>query len=239
MPICPHCGFQSRHSAIECPLCGTRLSQVVPRPERTPAGRVAWEDPSQAFPGGLYRTWRESLCEPTAFFPRLAWEDSLARPILYYLLVWITSALFVLFWRSTDAPLIPGSFDPAEPLAPLVQFFFEPFAALIALGVAVPVLQLFAFLLAPKRRGMRATGRVFCYSAGPTVFTLAPILGPAVGAIWSLVLLVIGLRAAHRTTTGRATAIVLIPLAGLLLLVASVVVLMVLAGLASGELLGW
>ena len=116
MPVCPHCGFQSPHSAVECPLCGTRLSQVATPPGLAPAGRVAWEDPSQAFPGNLFRTWRESLFAPAAFFPRLAWEDSLARPILYYLLVSITSALFVLFWRSTDAPLIRCTPAPRETL---------------------------------------------------------------------------------------------------------------------------
>jgi hypothetical protein len=192
-----------------------------------------------AFPASLLRTWRDSLFQPAAFFRRLAWEGSLARPLLYYLLISITSAFFVLLWRSTDAPLVPASFRPGASLAPLVQFFFEPFAALIGLGLGVLVLQLFALILAPARRGMRATARVFCYSAGPAVFTAAPILGPAVGAVWALVLLVMGLREAHRTTPGRATAIVLIPVVGFIMVLASLLVLLVLSGLATGELLEW
>ena len=240
MPICPHCGFESGHGTLECPLCGTRLSETaVVRPDPIRAGSVAWEDPSVAFPASLLRTWRDSLFQPAAFFRRLAWEGSLARPLLYYLLVSITSAFFVLLWRSTDAPLLPASFRPEAPLAPLVQFFFEPFAALIGLGLGVLVLQLFALILAPARRGMRATARVFCYSAGPAVFTAAPILGPAVGAVWSLVLLVMGLREAHRTTPGRAAAIVLIPVVGFIMVLASLLVLLVLSGLATGELLEW
>jgi hypothetical protein len=192
-----------------------------------------------AFPASLLRTWRDSLFQPAAFFRRLAWEGSLARPLLYYLLVSITSAFFVLLWRSTDVPLLASSFRPEAPLAPLVQFFFEPFAALIGLGLGVIVLQLFALILAPARRGMRATARVFCYSAGPAVFTAVPILGPAVGAVWSLVLLVMGLREAHRTTPGRAAAIVLIPVVGFIMVLASLLVLLVLSGLATGELLEW
>ncbi len=240
MPICPHCGFESGHGNIECPLCGTRLSEAaVAHHDQTRAGSVAWEDSSVAFPASLLRTWRDSLFQPAAFFRRLAWEGSLARPLLYYLLVSITSAFFVLLWRSTDAPLLTAAFRPAAPLAPLVQFFLEPFAALIVLGLGVLVLQLFAVILAPARRGMRATARVFCYSAGPAVFTAAPVLGPAVGAVWSLVLLVMGLREAHRTTPGRAAAIVLIPVVGFLIVLGSLLVLLVLAGLATGELLEW
>ncbi len=240
MPICPHCGFESGHGALECPLCGTRLSEAaVSHSGQVPAGSVAWEDPSVTFPASLLRTWRDSLFQPSAFFRRLAWEDSPARPLLYYLLVSITSAFFVLLWRSTDAPLLPPTFGPEAPLAPLVQFFFEPFAALVGLGVGVLVLQLFALILAPARRGMRATARVFCYSAGPAVFTAVPILGPAVGAVWSLVLLVIGLREAHRTTPGRAAAIVLIPVVGIIMVLGSLLVLLVLAGLATGDVLEW
>lgn len=240
MPICPHCGFESRHGTLECPLCGTRLPQAaLEPPDRTRAASVAWEDPAVAFPANLLRTWRESLFRPTAFFRRLAWDGSLARPVLYYLLVSIASAFFVLLWRSSDAPLLSTAFGPEAPLAPLVQFFFEPFAALIGLGVGVLVLQLFALILAPERRAMRATAHVLCYSAGPAVFTVVPILGPAAGAVWSVVLLVVGLREAHRTTSGRAAAIVLIPLAGLVLALASLFMLLVLAGLATGELLEW
>jgi hypothetical protein len=240
LPICPHCGFESGHGTLECPLCGTRLPETtVARPDPIRAGSVAWEDPSVAFPASLLRTWRDSLFQPAAFFRRLAWEGSLARPLLYYLLVSITSAFFVLLWRSTDVPLLASSFRPEAPLAPLVQFFFEPFAALIGLGLGVIVLQLFALILAPARRGMRATARVFCYSAGPAVFTAVPILGPAVGAVWSLVLLVMGLREAHRTTPGRAAAIVLIPVVGFIVVLASLLVLLILSGLATGELLEW
>ena len=77
------------------------------------------------------------------------------------------------------------------------------------------------------------------HSAGPAVYTVVPILGPAVGAVWSLVILVLGLREAHRTTTGRAAAMVLIPLVGIVMVLALLIVLLVLAGLASGELLEW
>jgi hypothetical protein len=240
LPICPHCGFESGHGTFECPLCGTRLSEAaVTQPDQMRAGSVAWEDITVAFPASLLRTWRDSLFQPAAFFRRLAWEGSLARPLLYYLLVSITSAFFVLLWRSTDAPLLPAAFRPEAPLAPLVQFFFEPFAALIGLGVGVLVLQLFAIILAPARRGMRATARVFCYSAGPAVFTAAPILGPIVGAVWSLILLVMGLREAHRTTSGRAAAIVFIPLVCFIMVLASLLLLLILTGLATGELPEW
>ena len=237
MPTCPHCGFESGATAEECPLCGTRLAALAD--DRDPHGPVPWEDPAAAFPRSLFGTWRESLFQPTTFFRRLNYAESLARPLLYYLIVSIVSAFFVLLWRSSDSYLVPEALGPEAGLTPLVQFFMEPFAALIGLAVAVLVLQLFAALLAPERRGLRATSRVFCYSWGPAVLTAIPLLGPALGLVWSVVLLVIGTREAHRTTSGRAAAIVLLPLAGLLTTLILLTALLIMAGLASGELLRW
>ncbi len=93
-------------------------------------------------------------------------------------------------------------------------------------------------LLLDRRKGIGATARVFCYSWGPGVFALFPILGPPVGFVWSVVLLVIGVREAHQTTSGRAAAVVLTPLFALVLLLAILATLLILLGL-TGEMLEW
>jgi hypothetical protein len=38
-----------------------------------------------------------------------------------------------------------------------------------------------------------------------------PIVGTLVGAVWGIVLQVVGIRTAHRTTTGRAALVVILP----------------------------
>jgi hypothetical protein len=129
-----------------------------------------------------------------------------------------------------------GSF---EQVGPLVQFFFKPFGALIALGVGTLVLHALALVLAAEPRGMGATARVFCYAWGPSVFTIVPVLGWIVGLVWSVVLLVVGVREAHRTTGGRAAVIVVTPILALLVAVLLLVALLVALGLMAGEVLDW
>ena len=200
---------------------------------------VPWEQAELAFPADMIRTWRQSVFSPAAFFRRMPTDAPLARPLLYYLIVSVVTAFFVLIWRSVGSSVMPvGLLTGDEPLLPLIEFFLEPFLALIGLAIGTLVLHVLVLLLADRRRGLGATARVFCYSWGPGVFSLFPILGPPVGFIWSAVLLVIGIREAHGTTSGRAATIVLTPLVALVLLLLVVVTLLVTLGL-TGEVVDW
>lgn len=211
---CPHCGHETE--ADRCPLCGSRVSGASEdSPSGGPAARagggVAWEDPDVPFPADLWRSWKESLFAPTAFFGRVARGGYFGRALLYFLLMTVAGAVFVLLWQST-LPLAPGP-GASEALPgwwrPEVRFFLAPFVALVGLGLTTAIYHLGALALAPERRGLGATARVVCYSAGPSVLAALPFLGSLVGGVWTLVLQVVGLREVHRTSTGRAILMVL------------------------------
>lgn len=234
MPICPGCGFEATAGSTACPLCGHDLT---PPASETEDRLPAWEDAAVPFPRNLLETWRESLFEPGRFFGGVAYEGSLARPLLYYLVIAVAGAFFTLWWQAVGwmpARALLGG-DTSGPEA-LVSFFLSPFAALFGLAVWTLVLHLFVVIVAPRRRGLGATARVICYSGGPMVLTAVPFLGVLVGGVWTVVLQVVGIRSAHRTTTGRAVAAVLLPVAALLLLVGMLVVVAVVAGLALLEM---
>jgi hypothetical protein len=139
----------------------------------------------------------------------------------------------------------------------LLSFFLTPFVVLIALGFVALLQHLFAVLLAPHRRGLTATARVLCYAGGIGLLTgvMPPAFGPAGVApgifgglyilayaslvisvqVWYVIVSVLGMREAHSVSTGRAAAIVLLPIAlmlfGFVTLVFAVVALSALAGL--------
>lgn len=177
------------------------------------------------FPKSLLDTWRRSVFEPGSFFRGVPYEDAAARPVLYYLVVSIVGAFFSLWWRAifSTAPfalmeeieLLTGA--PSGPGSALVGFFLTPFAAVLWLLVASLLLQLFVLLLARDRRRLGATVRAVSYAAGPSVFNAIPFVGGLIGAVWTLVLMVFGLREAHRLSTGAAVAVlalgVLVPAA--------------------------
>lgn len=214
MPTCPHCGHEADASADECPLCGTPLAaragegEPTAPPAGAAAGPVPWEDPDLGFAEGIWRTWRESLFEPSRFFARIREQGTVVRALLYYLLVTVAASFVTLLWETQGLTLarIAGYARMGESAAagPVISFVLAPFLALFLLLVLTLVFHLGALMVAPGRRGMGATAKVVCYASGPSVLAVVPILGTAVGAVWSLVLQVVGLREAHRTDTWRA-----------------------------------
>lgn len=217
MPACPHCGHETDASARECPLCGTPLSDRDGEPTaatagagQTPADRepVPWEDPELGFAAGIGRTWRESMFEPSRFFGRIRDEGTVVRALLYYLLVTVVGSFFTLLWDAGGVSLahFAGAVEAGGSAAtgPVVNFVLSPFLALFTLLMVTAVYHLGAVMVASDRRGMGATARVVCYASSPALLAVVPVVGALVGAIWSLVLQVVGLREAHRTTTPRA-----------------------------------
>lgn len=218
------------------------------------ADRVAWEDGSLPFPANLGFTWWDCLVSPAAFFRRVSWEGPLARPVLYFLVVVVLAATLGLFWflwgpwGGTDAYGLTLELQ-------LLSFFLTPFVLLLVLGLMALVQHLFVVFLAPARRGLGATTTVLCYASGVGVVSalFPPALGllgrsPGFGGmlymafnfvlaaavqVWYVVVVVIGLREAHATTTGRAVAIVLLPIGiGLVLTTGLVIAAIMLFALA-------
>lgn len=241
---CPHCGHET--GADVCPLCGSRVAAPEGAPGRegdSPRGRgdregaLPWEDPAVPFPENLWRTWKGSLFAPSDFFRRVTEERPFARALLYFLLAVVAGAVFTLAWQSwlTSAAVYTGGVPGVEPAAgPAFSFFLAPFMALIGLAVATAVYHLGALVLAPERRGIGATARVLCYAAGPSVLAVIPFVGSIVGAVWTVVLQVVGLREVHRTTTPRALAMVFWLWVAFFFLLAAVVALAMVAGVEEG-----
>jgi hypothetical protein len=194
---------------------------------------ITWEDDSVPFPANAGLTWLDCIVSPDRFFSRVAWGGSFARPLLYLLIVAVlagTLGLFWYLWVPRGGALLVGTGLDVQ----LLSFFLTPFAVLLGLAVMAVLQHLFVVLLAPDRRGLAATATVLCYGSGVSLVTAAlpPALGPgavlggALGAlyavfyvglatavhVWYVVVLVIGIRRAHGTTTGRAAAIVLLPI---------------------------
>jgi hypothetical protein len=233
MTTCPHCGYES--AGLErCPLCSTPLrgaddeSSARATPRASAERQPPWEDTGVPFPQNLLRTWLHSVLEPTRFFRGVPYEAPALRPLLYFLLLTVVAALFTLWWQAVGlepVSLFEEATDELRGSSALTQFFLSPFAGLLGLLLWSLILQLFVLMIVPTRRGLGATLRVLCYSAGPTVLAVIPYIGGLVGFVWSVVLQIIGIRAAHRTTGGRAAAVVMVPLGLLFLLMVSLVAL--------------
>jgi hypothetical protein len=102
----------------------------------------------------------------------------------------------------------------ASALGMVAQIVAAPFLALVALLVWAAVFHALLLLLKAAPRGFDATLTVVGYASGTYLVAAAPVPGLAglVAFVWFLAVVGIGLRAAQRTTPGRAWAATLLPL---------------------------
>lgn len=206
---CPHCGYEADPGQEDCPLCGTPLEEGEEsgRPERSPRQLTPWEAGGGI--GALVESWWESLSDPDRFFSRIDWKGGWESPLLYYLLFVVIGSGLGALWSALLMPAFISAFgfgnlvpSPSGSLL-LRQFFLSPFRALFSLAVFAGGAHLVVTLLADRPRSFRSTARALCYSVGPQLLMVVPLLGGLAAVIWSAVLAVVGLRTAHRTSTGR------------------------------------
>jgi hypothetical protein len=230
--VCAHCGFEFEVGTDSCPLCGALAVGGVAEGARDPGATagppVAWEDPSVPFPANFVRSYGAIIRAPKRFFARVPFDNPVARPLLFYLIIVIVAAFFSLLVTASIG--VPEGFEEAfggydlgiemgEGELALVAFFATPFVLLFGLLINSLVIHLFVALLIRERRTLGATTRVLCYAVAPYPVAAIPLIGPLVSMIWITVLVIFGLREAHRTTTGRAAAAVLMPMAMLTIMV--------------------
>ena len=91
--------------------------------------------------------------------------------------------------------------------------------ALLGILIFGLIFHLFLWLFGGAKQGLAMTLRVIAYAQAPALLAAVPFAGGCIGALWSLVLYVIGLATAPRTEVWRALLAVIAPLIVALFLV--------------------
>lgn len=165
------------------------------------------------------RVWRGASLEPRRFFAALPDTAPLGPAVLYYLVIGMAVAGAQLFWsmifRAAGINIggMLGMMDGDAAWGPLVDFLLAPVLLLLSLFVAAGVTHLVLKMLGGASRGYGFTVRIFAFAYSPQILGVIPFIGQAVGFVWMCVVAIVGLSAGHRTSTGRAAAAVLIPVA--------------------------
>jgi hypothetical protein len=221
-------------SARFCPFCGFNfLEPAVPRilADPTDTWRVPWEE--RATLGlfqGYWQTTKAVLLNPTQSFNRLAsatgrWWDPLSYAIfsaffgvsgiaVFYLSVFGTVGIATLLQDQWKMRVPEGVFVGVIVVAAILFFLILiPVNAIIRAFVWGGVEHLMLKLVGVSTRGFEATLRGACYATAPMLIGIVPICGVQVYPVWEIVCRILAYRGVHRTTTGKAAAAVLLPLA--------------------------
>ncbi len=184
-----------------------------------PRPGLPWERREEVGPAmAVFGTIREVVFRPGMAFGAMRREGGWAEPLAFAVLIgsvglWVAQA-WDMVTRSFFAGISGLSVEEIA-AANVNEIWFAliaPFLVVAATFFGSAIVHLLLLLLGGAPRPYETTFRVVSYSWAVGIFNLIPICGVVVGAVWRIVVQIIGVREAQGVPTGRAAAAVLIPL---------------------------
>jgi predicted Zn finger-like uncharacterized protein len=180
---------------------------------------------------GLWKKLTGVLFSPVLFFSSVRYEEGVTDPFAFGILIGSIGFMFDIFWtfllRSKELSFILETLSKSININNLFlgYIIISPFLVLLFMLVSTLVLNFCLFILRGSNRGITGTFRVSAYSNAALIFCLIPYIGGYIALVWWLIVLVIGLKAVHETSTLKALFSLLIPLFFLLVPVIAAVIL--------------
>jgi hypothetical protein len=199
----------------------------APRPEgpgQDESVEVPWEhlDKYGFFPG-IWETIKRAMLQPAAFFRAMPVGGGQIKPLIFYLLIAEFQIVLQMLWESTGMfPDMAGQ-GTTTGINILMLLIGYPIILTLLLYFMAMLVHICLGLVGGARRGFEGTFRALTYGSAPMVMTLIPMIGPLVGAVWSLVVTFLGYKHIHRTSTGKVLLAMLLPLIPFILLFAIVI----------------
>ena len=186
------------------------------------ASGLPWEHRQQL---GLVKAWFDTvsllITRPTDAFTMMRPEGGMTDPLLFGLIGGCAGSVVSLLLQGVmhSIPGFSGNDDVFRYFGVSHLAFIVICAVLsplfVALGIFLgsAILHLCLMLVGGANRSFETTFRVVCFSGGAAnLFSMIPICGGFIAAIYQIVLNCIGLSRAHPTTTGKALLAIFLPL---------------------------
>ncbi len=202
------------------PAEGPQPPRIIGIPIEAPTGSTPWEDmASLGFFTAFFRTMKQVLFSPTAFFRNMPVNKGMGSPLLYGVIISFFGTTIGLLEQFALSGLM-GSSSQVEGMGGvnffqtaflLIYAFFLPIIIAVGLFIGSAIFHICLLIVGAGKRGFETTFRVLSYASSSQAFALVPFLGGFIIVIYNLVLWTIGFRESHHTTTGRAFIAVLLP----------------------------
>lgn len=218
--VCPSCnrdipeqsGIPSGPDLSFCPYCGGKIVPEIPN-------SCPWEERERlGFIPSIISTLRESLFKPGDFFRNMPVTGGIGGPLFYAMILGTVGIMFGIIWQILFGGMFeiiaqpPGTRKEYGPGFLLTIAILSPFIVIAGVFIGGGILHLCLMILGGNKKGLEATFRVISYANGASILSAIPLCGGIIGAIWTIVLEIIGLKEAHGISGGKAALAVLLPL---------------------------
>ena len=220
---CPQCAFEQPETNT-CVKCGLEFARYEAYKEMAssqgqaqaiPLEKEASTENEVGFFGAFFRTTRDVLFSPVQFFRKSATGEGYGFPLIYGLIAGIIGIGGAMVWYYILATQLSPFWTP-----PNIPYDFELFVATLALPLGVLMVILLGtvithiclVIVGGNKMGFRQSFRAIAYSYGGQLFGIIPFIGGTIGSVYTLILVIIGIKEGHGISTARSMLAVLFPL---------------------------
>jgi hypothetical protein len=183
---------------------------------------LPWENRQQI---GLVKAWLDTvsllIAKPSEAFTMMRPEGGMMDPLLFGLIGGCAGSIVSILFQALMR-FIPGfggrddlfnMFGISQWTFLVIYAVLSPLFVLLGLFLAGALLHVCLMLVGGANRPFETTFRVVCFTAGAAnLFSMIPMCGGLIAAVYNIVLECIGLSRAHQTTTGKALMAIFLPL---------------------------
>lgn len=211
-----------------------------PPPPFPPGGSgPPWESAGMSLQSFI-DTAKGVLTDPVATFGQMRREGGLPPPLIYYIVGMLIGVIGSMIWNVIGFGGMPfGGPSAGEAMGGMAVIIFVPICATIGLFIGSLIIHFALGLFGGQKHPYETTFRTMAYAFGSSQpIAIIPFCGGFIGAIWGLIVAVIGLSQMQETTTGKAAAAVLTPTViccGLLAIFWGMLIALILGGAAAGS----
>jgi hypothetical protein len=193
---------------------------AVPAPTLEP---LPLEKPGYPALEGIYETAKLFLLNPSDAFARMSTSGDIGRPLLFAVVLgWVGIVAAQLYQLLIPRFGMPWRYFPEmerslhfalRPVFTIGMMVLAPVFVLLGVFIWAAILHLFLLVVGAGEKGFTTTVRVVCYAGVVQIAQVLPLCGGLLALVWSIVLEIVGLAVAHRTSQGKAAVAVLLPIA--------------------------
>lgn len=186
---------------------------------------VPWEQlETYGFFQGMFQTIKQVMLSPIEFFKSMPTRGGISRPLVFYLLISEVVAVFAFVFQMLGMAALTtmgtdgvggneiGVLSAMGVGGSALVLILYPLLFTVGLFINAAVTHFFLMIFKAADAGFEGTFRVSAYGNAPIVLAIVPLVGPIVGTIWTLFVLIIGFKYAHRASYGQVIMALLTPL---------------------------
>jgi len=208
---------------------------------------IPWEDPARiGFFDRFVETVKLLATAPAEAFARMPTVGGIGKPLTFAIIVgWIGIAVYALWMLLFGGMSLPfmdrsqlgeaGAMFGLSTGFTIMLIVLAPIFVIIGVFLQAAILHLMLMLVGGANHGFEATTRVCSYTQAAQLAQIIPFCGGLISAVWSIIMLIVGLSTAHGITRGKAALAVILPVVLCCIFMMALMFMGVLAGVAASQ----